>query len=75
MKGMDLGGFLFLLVPLEQVRFLLYGSKVMFVSQFVHGDDHSFIHSVYLSVCHSFIDVEEQMGVICVLHNVQSICR
>lgn len=53
MKGMDLGGFLFLLVPLGRVRCLLYGSKVMFVSQFVHGDDHSFIHSVYLSVIHS----------------------
>lgn len=74
MKEMDLGGFLFLLVPLGRVRCLLYGSKVMFVSQFVHGDDHSFIHSVYLSVI-QFIDVEEQMGVICVLHNVQSICR
>lgn len=74
MKGMDLGGSLFLLVPLGRVRFLLYGSKVMFVSQSVHGDDHSFIQSICLSVI-QFIDVEEQMGVICVLHNVQSICR
>lgn len=53
MKGMDFGGFVFLLVPLGRVRFLLYGSKVMFVGQFVHGDDHSFIQSICLSVIHS----------------------
>lgn len=51
MKGMDLGGFLFLLVPLGRVRFLLYGSKVMFVSQFVTG---TIIHSFGLFVCLSF---------------------
>lgn len=52
MKGMDLGGFLFLLVPLEQVRCLLYGPKV---SLSVSSSTGAIIHSFSLSVCLSFI--------------------
>lgn len=74
MKGMDLGGFLFLsgAAGASEVSVVWIEGHVC---QSVRPRGRSFIHSVYLSVCHSFIDVEEQMGVICVLHNVQSICR